>query len=206
MIIRSTKSPLPSIRSSASSRFPVLRNALTSNQPPSDLTRPPPTSSGLLPCLTPSETNLGKFIISDFYRTETIYAITTLFDLYKKDYRGEELSHKFAIEIGRYDASKSEVTFSGFTKFGLSYIAELGLLDIDEKDLLIEDLSKEQRYQNNANAVESIQLPSDKIPCPNPKKYGRTEKYTTNPRRARNALEKANFKCELNSTHPGLTK
>ena len=90
---------------------------------------------------------LGRYIISDSYRTETIYSIATLFELCKKGYVGDELSHKFAAEIGKSNAWKSEVTFRGFTKFGLSYISELGLLEIDEKDLLIEDFSKDQRYQ-----------------------------------------------------------
>jgi len=35
---------------------------------------------------------LGKFIISDCYRTETIYSIATLFELCKRGYTGEELS------------------------------------------------------------------------------------------------------------------
>jgi len=144
---------------------------------------------------------LGKYIISDYYRTETIYSINTLFELCKKGYTGKELSHQFAVEIGKDNAWKSEVTYSGFTKFGLSYISELGLLDIDEKDLFIEDISKEQRYQNDLNVVDSIRVPPGKIPRPKPKKYGGTEKYSTNPRRAKNSLDKANFECELNPYH-----
>jgi 5-methylcytosine-specific restriction protein A len=144
---------------------------------------------------------LGKYIISDFYRTGTIYSIATLFELCKKGYTGDELSHQFAAEIGKSDAWKSEVTYRGFTKFGLSYISELGLLDIDEKDLLIEDISKEQRYQNDLNIIEPVQVPSGKIPRPKPKKYGGREKYSTNPRRAKNALDKANFICELGPSH-----
>jgi 5-methylcytosine-specific restriction protein A len=93
------------------------------------------------------------------------------------------------------------VTFRGFTKFGLSYISELGLHDIDEKDLLVEDISKDQRYQNDTNSVEGISLPAGKISRPKPKKYGGTEKYSTNPRRAKCSLENANFKCELNPSH-----
>ena len=44
-------------------------------------------------------------------------------------------------------------------------------------------------------------MPIGKIARPNPKKIGSSEKYTTNPRRAKNALVKANFKCELNPAH-----
>lgn len=144
---------------------------------------------------------LGRCIISDSYRSETIYSIATLFELFKKGYTGDELSHKFAEEIGKLDAWKSEVTFRGFTKFGLAYISELGLLEIDEKDLLIEDISKDIRYQNDINSVEAIALPAGKIPRSKPKKYGGTERYSTNPRRARCSLENANFQCELNSSH-----
>ncbi|MDP6749276.1 MAG: HNH endonuclease signature motif containing protein [Candidatus Poribacteria bacterium] len=144
---------------------------------------------------------LGKFIISDYSRTETIYSRTTLLKLCKRGYTGEELSHQFAAEIGKSEAWKSEVTSPSFTKFGLSYISELGLLGIDEKDLLIEDILKEQSYQNDLNNIEPIQVPTGKIPRPKPKKYGGTEKYSANPRRARNVLEKANYKCELDSSH-----
>ena len=44
-------------------------------------------------------------------------------------------------------------------------------------------------------------MPPGKIPRPNPKKFGNSKKYTSNPRRAKNALEKAGFKCELNPDH-----
>jgi hypothetical protein len=144
---------------------------------------------------------LGRQIISDSYQSETIYAVAMLFELCKKGYTGDELSHKFAEEIGKSDAWKSEVTYRGFTKFGLSYISELGLHDIDEKDLLVEDISKDQRYQNDTNSVEAIPLPAGKISRPKPKKYGGTEKYSTNPRRAKCSLENANFKCIITSAH-----
>jgi hypothetical protein len=144
---------------------------------------------------------LGRYIISDYYRTETIYSIATLFELYKKGYTGEELSLQFAIGIGKDDAWRSEVTFHGFTQFGLNYISELGLLEIDEKDLLIEDFEKNRRYQNDINIVRPIEVPPGKIPRPNLKKLSGSEKYTTNPRRAKNALVKADFRCELNPDH-----
>jgi len=144
---------------------------------------------------------LGRYVISDFFRTETIYSINSLFELCKKGYTGEELSHQFAIEIGKDKAWKSEVTFHGFTKFGLAYISELGLFEIDEKDLLIEDISREKKYQNNLNSIDPIQVPPGKILRPKSKKIGGKEKYSSNPRRARISLEKASFKCELNSAH-----
>jgi len=42
---------------------------------------------------------LCNHILSNYYRTETIYSITTLFELYKSGYVDQELSHQFAIEI-----------------------------------------------------------------------------------------------------------
>lgn len=144
---------------------------------------------------------LRQHIISDSYRSGAIYSIATLFELCKKGYTGDELSHKFAEKIGKIGTWKSEVTFRDYTKFGLSYISELGLLDIDEKDLLMEEVSKDQRYQYDINSVDSISLPTGKIPRSKPKKYGGTEKYSTNPRRARCSLENANFQCELNPSH-----
>lgn len=41
---------------------------------------------------------------------------------------------------------KSDVTYEGFTKFGLGYIEQLGLLEMDDRDLLFEDILNERRY------------------------------------------------------------
>jgi len=144
---------------------------------------------------------LGSHMLSDNYRTETIYAITTLLRLYKSGYVGSELAHRFAIEIGKDEAWQSEVTYEGFTRFGLNFLDELGLLDIDEKDLLLEDISKESRYQETVNKVESILIPEGELPRPKPKKYGGTAKFHSNPRRSKNALIAAEFKCELGKSH-----
>lgn len=144
---------------------------------------------------------LGEYIISDYYRTETIYSITTLYELCKQGYTGKELSHQFATRIGKDNAWKSEVTFSENTQFVLNYVSELGLLNIEEQDLFIETISEEQRYQDDLNIVESTRIPSGKIPRPKSKKFRGTEKYSTNPGRAKIALEKAKFKCELNPDH-----
>ena len=59
-----------------------------------------------------------------------------LFELVRKGYSGKKLEQQYAVEIGKETAWKSAATFAGFTKFGLSYIDELGLLGIGEKDLL----------------------------------------------------------------------
>jgi len=144
---------------------------------------------------------LCDYILSDYYRTETIYAITSLFKLVKSGYTGRALAHQFAIEIGKEQAWKSEVTYKGFTEFGLNYINELGLLEIDDKSLLLKDMAKEVRYQENVNTVQPIKLPDGELPRPEPKKLGNSEKYTSNPRRSKNALIHAGFKCEINQTH-----
>jgi 5-methylcytosine-specific restriction protein A len=117
------------------------------------------------------------------------------------EYSGTELSHKWAEEINKDRDWNSEVTYEGFTKFGINYITELGLLDIDEKDLLIVDISKEQKYQNDSNRVKSITLPPGELPRPKPKNYSGNIKYSTNPRRAKTALESSRFKCEFNENH-----
>jgi len=144
---------------------------------------------------------LGNYILSDYYRTETIYSITSLFKLYKNGYEGKELSERFALEIGKEKAWKSAVTYQGFTKFGLSYINELGLMDIDEKELLLKSLFIEKKHQENINNVEPIKVPQGKLPRPKPKKYGKSEKYQSNPRRSKNALIAADFKCEIDEDH-----
>ena len=144
---------------------------------------------------------LCNHILSDYYRTKTIYSITTLFRLCKSGYVGMELARQFALEIGKDKAWKSDVTYEGFTKFGLSYIEELGLLEIDDRDLILEDISNERRYQQSVNEVEPIQIPQGKLPRPKPRKYGNRKRYVSNPRRSRNALELAGFRCELDQSH-----
>jgi 5-methylcytosine-specific restriction enzyme A len=72
---------------------------------------------------------LREYIISNPSKTPTIHSITSLFSLVKEGYSGQELSHLYAKAIGKEEAWKSDVTFEGFTKFGLDYLQELGLLD-----------------------------------------------------------------------------
>ncbi len=153
-------------------------------------------------CLSKSQQQiLCNHILSDYYRTKTIYSITTLFRLYKSGYVGMDLARQFAVEIGKDKARKSDVTYEGFTKFGLSYIEELGLLEMDDKDLLFEDILNERKYQQSVNEVEPIQIPKGSIPRPNPREFGKRKRYVSNPRRSRNALEIAGFRCELDQSH-----
>ena len=74
---------------------------------------------------------LRDHILSDLPRTPTIHAITSLLSLVKKGYTGESLAQQYAITIGKEEAWKSDVTFEGFTKFGLSYLEELGFFEED---------------------------------------------------------------------------
>ena len=60
---------------------------------------------------------------------------------------------------------------------------------------------EELRYQTDVNNVAPIPIPAGKLPKPEPKKYGNSEKYSSNPHRVRIALWNANFKCEINSDH-----
>ena len=85
-------------------------------------------------------------------------------------------------------------------------MSELGLLNIEEQDLSTETISEEPGYQDDVNIAVSTQIPSGKIPRPKSKKFRGTEKYSTNPGRAKIALEKAKFKCELNPDHATFIK
>jgi len=74
---------------------------------------------------------LREHIISNPSKTPTIHSIVSLLSLVKEGYSGKELSHLYAQAIGKEDAWKSDVTYEGFTKFGMDYLQELGLLDQD---------------------------------------------------------------------------
>jgi 5-methylcytosine-specific restriction enzyme A len=51
------------------------------------------------------------------------------------------------------------------------------------------------------NDIKPTPIPAGKLPRPEPKKTGISEKYLNNPHRTRIALWNANFKCEINSDH-----
>ncbi|MFC1549608.1 HNH endonuclease, partial [Nitrospirota bacterium] len=72
---------------------------------------------------------LREYILANPSLSETMYAISSLFDLVRAGNEGDELAHRYAEVIGKEDAWQSEVTYEGFTKFGLSYLAELGFID-----------------------------------------------------------------------------
>ena len=123
--------------------------------------------------ITGAKKILREYIISDYYRTETIYSITTLYELYKQRYTGKD------------NPWKSEVVFNKNTRFVSNYVSDLGLLNIEEQDLLIETISEEPGYQDDVNIAVSTRIPSGKIPQPKSKRFRGTEKYSTNPGRAR---------------------
>ncbi|TFG59201.1 MAG: hypothetical protein E4H32_10485 [Nitrospirales bacterium] len=72
---------------------------------------------------------LREHILSVPPSSSTIHAISSLLALVRKGYTEDELAHQYAISIGKDHAWKSDVTYKGFTEFGLSYLTELGLLD-----------------------------------------------------------------------------
>ncbi|MDZ7860657.1 MAG: HNH endonuclease [Candidatus Krumholzibacteriota bacterium] len=71
---------------------------------------------------------LREHIIADPTRTPTIYTIASLLSLVRKGHSGKQLSHLYAEEIEKQDAWKSDVTYQGFTNFGLNYLNELGFI------------------------------------------------------------------------------
>jgi len=71
---------------------------------------------------------LRNHILSDPSRSPTIHSIKSLLALVKKGLSGKELAHRYANAIGKQDAWQSDVTYEGFTKFGLDYLKELGFI------------------------------------------------------------------------------
>jgi len=67
-------------------------------------------------------------ILSDPSRTATIHAVYSLLDLVRKGHSGDDLTHQYAVAINKEFAWNSEVTYTGFTQFGLNYLEELGFI------------------------------------------------------------------------------
>jgi hypothetical protein len=61
--------------------------------------------------------------------------------------------------------------------------------------------TEELQYEPDTYDLKPTQINAGKLPRPEPKKIGNSEKYLSNPNRARNALWNANFKCEIDSNH-----
>jgi 5-methylcytosine-specific restriction enzyme A len=61
--------------------------------------------------------------------TPTVHSLRSLTKLIQEGHRGSTLAHKYAEAIGKTDAWQSEVTYEEFTKFGISYLIELGIIN-----------------------------------------------------------------------------
>jgi len=148
---------------------------------------------------------LRDHILSDHYRTETIYAITSLLKLIKNGYTGMDLAQRFSIEIGKATAWKSDITFKGFTRFHMDYIKEIELSKVDDATFLLNELTSDSYFQENVNQVQPIDVPSGRLPRSMPRKIGKMERYSANPRRSKTALEAAGYMCALDSHHQTFT-
>jgi hypothetical protein len=79
--------------------------------------------------LTPEQKRLiRRHILTNPTGSKTLHAISSLLKLVKGGHSGMDLAHRYASEIGKERAWRSDVTYQGFTKFGLSYLKELGFL------------------------------------------------------------------------------
>jgi 5-methylcytosine-specific restriction endonuclease McrA len=72
---------------------------------------------------------LRSHVLSDQAQSPTTHSIVSLLSLVKRGYKGKELAHQYAIAIGKQDAWKSDVTYDGFTNFGLNYLKELEFIN-----------------------------------------------------------------------------
>jgi 5-methylcytosine-specific restriction protein A len=71
---------------------------------------------------------LREHILSDPSHSPTIHSIKSLLALVKEGQTGKELTRQYATAIEKQDAWQSDVTYEGFTKFGLDYLKELGFI------------------------------------------------------------------------------
>lgn len=72
---------------------------------------------------------LRDHILSNPSNTPTIHAVTSLLSLVKQGVTGKELTRQYATAIGKQNAWQSDITYAGFTNFGLDYLKELGLIE-----------------------------------------------------------------------------
>lgn len=85
---------------------------------------------------------LRDHILFDPSRSPTIHSVTSLLSLVKKGHTGKELSRYYAAAIGKQDAWQSDVTYEGFTKFGMNYLKELEFI---ERGVNLEHFDTEQK-------------------------------------------------------------
>ena len=153
---------------------------------------------------------LRNHILSNPSGSETIFSITSLLSLVQNGFQGKELEQKYASAIGKEEAWKSDVTFERFTKFGLSYLDELGFMDEEFSrnnqgfpvtEAQYQRAVREQATSNNGKNYKEpagVQPPQPKI------NSGGTSRFQRNSAVAAEALRKANFKCEILPEHKTL--
>ena len=76
---------------------------------------------------------LREYILADPTRSPTIHSITSLLSLVEGGHKGRVLTRQYATAIGKEDKWLSEVTYEGFTNFGLDYLNELGFIQESAK-------------------------------------------------------------------------
>ncbi len=103
----------------------------------------------------PQKVLLREYILSNPSKTPTIHSIISLLMLVKQGYSREELSHQYAKAIGKEEAWKSDVTYEGFTKFGLDYLQELGLMD---HEVNLQPISHSPKREMNSLEREGASL------------------------------------------------
>jgi 5-methylcytosine-specific restriction protein A len=74
--------------------------------------------------------------------------------LLKSGYTGDDLTRRFATEIGKDQVWKSDVTYQGFTEFGINYIEELGMQAMDDENTLSFPGLKQGQVINNGRLCE----------------------------------------------------
>lgn len=90
---------------------------------------------------------LRDHILSDSSRTQTIHAISSLLKLVENGHEGKDLSRRYAKAIEKERAWRSEVTYEGFTNFGVNYLEELGFLESLPAAIPISTKPKRERKQ-----------------------------------------------------------
>lgn len=100
-------------------------------------------------CLSSTQkTLLRNHILSHPSDTRALFAISTLLRLVNAGQTGTNLAHTFAGEIGKEGVWNSDVTYQGFTKYGLDYLKELGFL---QKNVELSKVIPDHKKRANRN-------------------------------------------------------
>lgn len=145
---------------------------------------------------------LRERILSNPSATPTIHAIRSLLDLVQKGFVGKELAHRYAVAIRKEKAWQSDVTFEGFTTFGLSYLKEMGFLE-HEIELQVEPAEEFERRERSAErqarrlSDEEIRSRAAKARSKPGQKRVLGIRYERDPYVAEHAKRRAKGVCEL---------